>query len=88
MVRMRARWFCERGCPALPATARCRVQFLHAHDGARAIGNMGCSGGCVGGCGMALSVAAVSVVVVGTGGSGGVFFSSLQSCEASPAEAV
>jgi hypothetical protein len=38
------------------------------------IGNMGCSGGCVGGCGMALSVAAVSVVVVGTGGSGGVFF--------------
>jgi hypothetical protein len=40
-------------------------------------------GGCVGGCGVALSVAAVSVVVVTV-----VVYSSLLSCEASPAEAV
>ena len=71
----------------MPATALCRVQFLHAHDGARANhclglhggrgrrdGNMGCS---VGGCGVALSAAAVSVVVVTV-----VVFSSLLSCEA------
>ena len=85
MVRMRARWFCERGCPPLPGAgySSCMPMTVRVR-----IGNMGCSGGCVGGCGVALSVAAVSVVVVGTGGSGGVFFSSLQSCEASPAEAV
>ena len=60
---------------------------LGVHGGrGRRDGNMGCSvGGCVGGCGVALSAAAVSVVVVVVTV---VVFSSLLTCEASPAEAV